>query len=58
MVIFAYAGQGSQYVSMGTDMYEEFPEYKKVLDKFDDYENIKELMKSGPEEMLTETENT
>ena len=58
MVIFAYAGQGSQYVSMGTDIYEAFPEYKKVLDKFDEYENIKELMKSGPEEMLTETENT
>ena len=35
MVIFAYAGQGSQYVSMGTDMYEEFSEYKKVLDKFE-----------------------
>ena len=34
MVVFAYAGQGSQYVSMGTDIYEAFPEYKKVLDKF------------------------
>ena len=58
MVIFAYAGQGSQYVSMGTDMYESFPEYKQVLDKFDNYSHIKELMKDGPAEELTQTENT
>ena len=29
MVIFAYAGQGSQYVSMGTDMYEEISGIQK-----------------------------
>ena len=58
MIIFAYAGQGSQYVSMGTDMYEQFPEYRKTLDKFEEYSHIKELMKSGPAEKLTETENT
>lgn len=58
MIVFAYAGQGSQYVSMGTDMYEQFPEFRQVLDKFEDYSYIKELMKSGPAEKLTETENT
>lgn len=58
MIIFAYAGQGSQYVSMGTDIYEKYPEYRKVLDQFEDYTYIKELMKAGPIEKLTETENT
>lgn len=58
MIVFAYAGQGSQYVSMGSDMYEQFPEYKQTLDKFEEYTYIKELMKSGPAEDLTQTENT
>lgn len=58
MIIFTYAGQGSQYVSMGTDMYEQFIEFREVFDKFEEYSYIKELMKDGPAEKLTETKNT
>ena len=58
MKVFVYAGQGSQYVGMGAEIYEKFPEYKSVLDQFDNYEKIKDLMKNGPIEELTETGNT
>jgi len=56
--VFMYAGQGSQRVSMGSDMYEMFPKYKETVDQFDNFENIKKLMAEGPIEELTITKNT
>ncbi len=29
---FMYAGQGSQYVGMGKDFYEAYPEFREVMD--------------------------
>lgn len=58
MIVFAYAGQGSQYVGMGVDMYEAFPEYKNTVDLFGKFSGIRNLMKDGPIEELTKTANT
>ena len=32
---FLYAGQGSQCVGMGKDLYEEYPEFREVYDNID-----------------------
>lgn len=58
MIIFTYAGQGSQYVGMGTDMYEAFSDYRNTIDSFAEFSSVTELMKNGPVEELTKTENT
>ncbi len=34
--VFLYAGQGSQRVGMGRDLYESYPEFRETLDKLDD----------------------
>ena len=58
MRAFLYAGQGSQFVGMGKDLYEEFPAYRKVLDGIKlPFDHIK-LMHEGPEDVLNETEYT
>ena len=53
---FLYAGQGSQKVGMGIDIYEKFPEYRKLVDQFS--LEYYELMKEGPLERLSQTANT
>ena len=55
-IAFLYAGQGSQKVGMGVDIYREFPEYKKVIDEINPI--YKNLMEKGPEEKLAETKYT
>ena len=56
---FLFPGQGAQYVGMGKDIYEKYPEAKKI---FDDVEKIagidvKKICFEGPEEELLKTQN-
>lgn len=57
---FVFPGQGSQYVEMGKDFYENFDLAKKYFEKANDILgfDLKELCFNGPEEKLTETQNT
>ncbi|NLL82339.1 MAG: ACP S-malonyltransferase [Tissierellia bacterium] len=57
---FIFPGQGSQYIGMGKDFYENFDESKKVFDEADHVLDMKlsELVFEGNEEELKKTENT
>ncbi|MCX5668903.1 MAG: acyltransferase domain-containing protein, partial [Candidatus Omnitrophica bacterium] len=59
MVGYLFAGQGSQYVGMGKDLYASFPESKAVFDKADKILgfSISDLCFNGPLEELTQTSN-
>jgi [acyl-carrier-protein] S-malonyltransferase len=56
---YLFAGQGSQYVGMGKDLYETFPESKSVFDKADKALGISltRLCFEGPPEELKKTQN-
>lgn len=56
--VFLYAGQGSQKVGMGKDLYEEFPTYRKWLDQLHLPAGCRTMMEEGPIEQLSMTENT
>lgn len=56
--VFLYAGQGSQTVGMGKDFYEEYEDYRNLIDSFDVDVDIKKIMHEGPQEVLSSTENT
>ena len=55
---FLYAGQGSQAVGMGKDLYETFPAFREVLDAADPGFDVKEVSFNGPAEVLNETKYT
>jgi [acyl-carrier-protein] S-malonyltransferase len=57
MVGFLFAGQGSQYVGMGKDLYDSFPEARKVFDRAEELLGfeLKKICFNGPEEMLKST---
>ena len=55
MRVFLYAGQGSQFVGMGSDMYEAFPEYRETVDSIRLDFDHKKLMSEGPIEVLSDT---
>ena len=59
MVGYLFAGQGSQYVGMGKDLYTAFPESKAVFDKADKVLgfSLSHLCFNGPQEELTKTNN-
>ena len=55
---FLYAGQGSQHVGMGRDLYEKYPAFKAVLDSAPVDFDLKQLCFEGPEEQLNDTRYT
>jgi len=58
MIAYLFAGQGSQYVGMGKDLYEAFPESKAVFDKAEQALGVelKRFCFEGPIEILKRTD--
>lgn len=59
-IAFIFAGQGSQYIGMGKELYDYFPECKKVFEEADESLHMKlsEMIFQGRKEDLDLTENT
>lgn len=57
---FVFPGQGSQYVGMGKDLYDNYPEVKAIYDQAEAILEIpiKKLSFDGPEHELRNTNNT
>ena len=56
---FIYAGQGSQKVGMGLDLYEKYPEFKETFDNVSGVDfALKQVWFEGPAETLNETKYT
>lgn len=55
---FLYAGQGSQAVGMGKDLYESYPTFRQVLDAANPGFDVKTVSFEGPAETLNETKYT
>lgn len=59
MVGYLFAGQGSQYVGMGKDLWNSFPQSRAIFEKADEVLgfSISDLCFNGPLEELTKTNN-
>ena len=59
-ITFVYPGQGTQYVGMGKELYENNSKAKELFDKiFSSLDiNLKEVMFEGPEDLLKRTDYT
>jgi len=59
MKSLVFPGQGSQYVGMGRDLYDSFPEIKVIFEEVDDAleQKLSDIIFEGPENDLTLTEN-
>ncbi len=57
---FIFPGQGSQYVGMGKDLYENYNEVKKIFDESEEILNfsLRKIAFEGPEEELKQTRYT
>ena len=52
---FLYAGQGTQKVGMGRELYETYPAFRAVFDSAPVEFDLKKLCFEGPEEQLSDT---
>lgn len=57
---YIFPGQGSQYVGMGKDLYEQFPAARALFDEADAVLgfSLSRILFNGPEEELKQTKNT
>jgi len=59
-IVFMFSGQGSQYVGMGKELYENYEAAKSILDKAEEIVDfdLKDMIFNGPEADLNNTKNT
>lgn len=59
-IAFLFPGQGSQYINMGKDLYENIKSYKDIFDKGEQILEIpmKDLIFNGSQDELTKTKNS
>ena len=59
-LVFMFSGQGSQYVGMGKDLYDNYSAAEEILNEADNLVefDLKNIIFNGPEEALNNTKNT